>query len=124
MASNGRTYQEVVGRWKILVTSLGLQLTAMPQLVNRHARMSELMAQAESLEARQAQLKADLQELNRQRRDLVRTGEELRGRIGAVLRAEHGFTSERLLEFALKPKRLGTRVRKAPEEAKTPPAAK
>jgi hypothetical protein len=100
----------------MMVTGLGPQLETLPELAARHARLSQLMAQAEELEARQAQLKADLQELNGQRRDLVKAGEEVRSRIGAVLRAEHGFTSERLLEFALKPKRIPIRGRKPSAE--------
>jgi chromosome segregation ATPase len=124
MASNGKSYQEVVGRWKVMVTGLGSQLETLPELAARHARLSQLMAQAEDLEARQAQLKADLQELNGQRRTLVKTGEELRNRIGAVLRAEHGFTSERLLEFALKPKRVAVRGRKSAAEREATAAAK
>jgi hypothetical protein len=122
MSSSGKSYQEVVGRWKVMVTSLGPQLETMPELAARYARMSLLMAQAEELEARQAQLKADLQEVNGQRRELVKVGEELRSRIGAMLRAEHGFSSERLLEFALKPKHIPIRGRKtnAEREAAAP----
>jgi predicted nucleic acid-binding Zn-ribbon protein len=124
MASSGKSYQEMLGRWKVMVTSLGPQLGTIPELSARHARLSQLMAQAEELEARQAQLRADLQEVNGRRRELAKVGEELRNRIGAVLRAEHGFTSERLLEFALKRKHIRSRSRKTNEEPEAAAAAK
>ena len=53
----------------------------------------------------------------------MKAGEEVRNRIGVVLRAEHGFTSERLLEFALKPKRIPIRRRKTSAEREAAAAA-
>jgi chromosome segregation ATPase len=93
------------------------QLESMPQLTARYNELVKTTSDAEALENRQAQLKADLQEVNRQRRDIFKSGEELRNRIGAVLKAEHGFTSERLLEFGLKPKRARGRAKKTPTPA-------
>ncbi len=112
MSSNGKAGTEVIGRWKVMATNLKPQLETMPQLTPRYTELVKATTDAEDLENRQAQLKADLQGVNRQRRDLFKTGEELRNRIGAVLKAEHGFTSERLLEFGLKPKRTRGRAKK------------
>jgi hypothetical protein len=92
-------------------TNLKPQLETMPQLTPRYTELVKMTADAEDLENRQAQLKADLQEVNRQRRDLFKSGEEVRNRIGAALKAEHGFTSERLLEFGLKPNRKRVRAK-------------
>ena len=116
MSSDGQAGTEVIGRWKVMVTNLKPQLETMPQLTARYNEMAKLTTDAEDLENRQAQLKADLQQVNRQRRDLAKTGEELRNRIAAVLRAEHGFSSERLLEFGVKPKRKRVRAKKDKKE--------
>jgi hypothetical protein len=102
--------------------NLQAQLETMPQLAGRHTEMVKITTDAEDLENRQALLKADLQELNRQRRDLVKKGEDRRSRIGAILKAEHGFTSERLLEFGLKPRRIRSRGKKTAEGPGTTPA--
>ena len=112
MSSDGKGSTAVIGRWKVMVTNLRPQLETMPHLTGRYNEMLRFTTEAEDLENRQALLKADLQEVNRQRRDLAKTGEELRNRIAAVLRAEHGFSSERLLEFGVKPKRKRVRAKK------------
>jgi hypothetical protein len=108
-----------------MVTNLKPQLETMPQLTGRYNEMLKFTTDAEDLENRQALLKADLQEVNRKRRDLAKTGEELRNRIAAVLKAEHGFSSERLLEFGVKPTRKRVRAKKSANKPNTtpPPAA-
>jgi hypothetical protein len=102
--------------------NLKSQLDAMPQLTGRYNEFLKITSDAEGLENRQAQLKADLREVNRQRRDIFKTGEDLRNRIGAILKAEHGFTSERLLEFGLKPRRARGRAKKKGQTTTTTPA--
>lgn len=119
MASNGKATTEVYGRWKVMAVNLQAQLEKLPQLAARYTELVKMTSDGEALETRQAQLTADLQEVNHQRRDLLKNGEELRGRIGAALRAEHGFTSERLLEFGLKPRRARGRAKKTPPATTT-----
>ena len=122
MSSNGKAGTVIIGRWKVMGTNLKSQLESMPQLTPRYTEMVKFTANAEDLENRQAQLTADLQEVNRQRRDLFKSGEDLRNRIGAILKAEHGFTSERLLEFGLKPRRARGRAKKKGQTTTTTPA--
>lgn len=117
MASNGKATTEVHGRWKVMAVNLQPQLEKLPQLTGQYTQLVKMTSDAEVLETRQAQLTADLQEVNHQRRDLLKTGEDLRNRIGAVLRAEHGFTSERLLEFGLKPRRSRGRAKQTTEQS-------
>jgi hypothetical protein len=125
--SDSKVAKVKIGRWKVMATNLQSQLDKLPQLAGRHADLVKITADAETLETRQAQLKADSQDVNHQRRDILKAGEDLRNRIGAILMAENGFTSERLLEFGLKPKR--TRGRNKPTtpkpatKASEPPAA-
>lgn len=120
MPSDGRTFTETHGRWKVLATNLLSQLETLPHLAPRHLEITRILTEAETLEVRQSLLKADLQEVNRKRREILKTGEDLRNRIGAILRAEHGFTSERLVEFGLKPKRIIRRTRKQDAPTKPP----
>lgn len=117
MSSQGQAGTEIIGRWKVMGVNLKPQLETMPQLTTRYNELLKNTSDAETLETRQAQLMADLREVNSQRRSLFKTGEELRNRIGAVLRAEHGFSSERLLEFGLKPKRTRGKAKKTPASA-------
>jgi len=99
-----------------MAVNLQPQLDKLPQLTGRYNELVKMASDADVLETRQAQLTADLQEVNHQRRDLLKSGEDLRNRIGAALKAEHGFTSERLLEFGLKPRRSRGRSKKTTEQ--------
>ncbi|HEX4964730.1 MAG TPA: hypothetical protein VF173_28215 [Thermoanaerobaculia bacterium] len=116
--SDGKTAKVVIGRWKVMATNLQPQLDKLPQLAGKYAELVKMTSDAEALETRKAQLTADSQDVNHQHRDILKAGEDLRNRIGAILKAEVGFTSERLLEFGLKPKRLRGRGKKS--AAKTP----
>ncbi len=123
MSSQGQTGTEIIGRWKVMGVNLKPQLESMPQLTARYNEFVKTTSDAEALENRQAQLKADLQEVNRQRREIFKTGEDMRNRIGAILKAEHGFSSERLLEFALKPKHKRVRAKKSNGQPSTSPTS-
>lgn len=124
MSSQGQAGTEIIGRWKVMGVNLKPQLETMPQLTTRYNDFVKVTSDAEALETRQAQLKADLQEVNSQRRNIFKTGEDMRNRIGAILKAEHGFTSQRLLEFGLKPKRKRVRAKKSDgQPGTTPPPA-
>ena len=63
------------------------------------------------LEIQQGGMRADLQELNKKRVQILGDGEVLRTRLAAALRATHGFDSQRLLEFGIRPRR---RPRRSP----------
>ena len=122
MSSDSKAATAVIGRWKVMATNLQSQIDKIPQLAGRYTEMVRMTSDADAMETRQAQLTADLQELNHHRRDLLKAGEDLRSRIGAVLKAEHGFTSERLLEFGLKPRRgrgRGKKIKEQPTPAAT-----
>jgi hypothetical protein len=71
-----------------------------------------VITQVLSPRRRSSALKADLQEVNRQRAELAKQGDETRNRLAASLQAEHGFKSERLLEFGIKPRRFRGRIKK------------
>lgn len=111
---------EKVGRWKVLAANLAPHLGELPHFVDMHGDLERFTLQAETLDALQENLLAQRMEATRKRQDVDRNGEALRARIDAALRSEHGFTSERLVEFGVKP--LKARGRRTPPIPPEPPA--
>jgi len=97
---------------KVLAAGLKPLLPQMPHLKDLHDQLEQVISQAEDLDARSEALKAQSQEVTRTRDDLAKTGDDLRDRLGAALRTVHGFQSEKLLEFGLKPRKPRGRDRK------------
>jgi uncharacterized protein YdcH (DUF465 family) len=121
MASTGNSFSEKIARWKVLINNTRAEVASVPQLATLHSDLEDLLQQVEDLENQQAVMRADLQELNKQRLQLLLDGESLRSRLGAALRATHGFDSERLLEFGLRPHRGRPRRSPSPEVPPPPP---
>ena len=106
MTTQGRSKPERVARWKVMITGVEPQLEEIPLLVPLHTDLKGITLQSDELDARQAALKAESQEINRVRIELGTRGDDLRNRIAATLKAVHGFDSEKLLEFGIQPKRV------------------
>jgi hypothetical protein len=106
---------EKIGNWKLITTAFRPHLEKLAPFAGQHSGLENLTVEAESLQVRQKALRAELQDLNRRRAEVAKTGEELRTRLAAVLQAELGFTSEKLIEFGVKPRRPRVRSRKAAE---------
>ncbi|HYU36169.1 MAG TPA: hypothetical protein VEW48_28760 [Thermoanaerobaculia bacterium] len=129
MATQGRSKPERVARWKVMTTGLEPQLGEFPLLVPLHTELKGITLQSDELDAGQAALKAESQEINRIREELATRGDELRNRIAATLRTVHGFDSEKLIEFGVQPTRKRGRDRKPrqrrgqPEPAPAPATA-
>lgn len=129
MATKGHTKPERIARWKVMTTGLEPQLGELPLLAPLHTELKGITLQSEELDARHEALKAETQEINRTRDEIAARGDELRNRIAATLKTVHGFDSERLIEFGIRPKRGRGRDKKArkrrgqPEPAPAPAAA-
>jgi hypothetical protein len=129
MPTKGRSKPERKARWTVMTTSLEPHLGELSLIVPLHTELKEITLQSDALDARQAALKAESQEINRRRDDLAARGDDLRNRIASTLKTVHGFDSERLLEFGIQPKRVRGRDKKArkrpgqPEAATAPAAA-
>ena len=119
MATKGNTLPERIARWKVIAAALRPLLAEMPQLTELHTQLEGIIARSEELNARIEALRAESQEINRIREELATTGDDLRNRLGATLRTVHGFRSEKLIEFGLKPRRPRGRDRQ-PRAKKTP----
>jgi len=119
MASIGNSYSDKISRWKVLITKTRDEVAPIPQLAVLHSELESLLTQVEDLEIQQGGMRADLQELNKKRVQILGDGEGLRTRLAAALRATHGFDSERLLEFGIRPRR--SRPRRSPTPEPEPP---
>lgn len=125
MATKGSSIPERIARWKVIATGLKSLLPEMPYLMEIHAELERIILQSEELDARHEALKAETREVNRTRDDLARTGDDLRQRLGASLRTQFGFKSERLIEFGIPPRRTRGRdlKKRAPRGSATAPPA-
>jgi hypothetical protein len=139
MATKGSTVPERIARWKVISAGLKPLLANMPHLADLHGELEKVIAQSEELDARAEALKAESRAVNASREALAKSGDDLRGRLGASLQTTYGFKSEKLIEFGLKPRKARgrdkqPRVKRAPattpvtQEAPAapaePPAAK
>lgn len=104
MPNNASLTPAKIDRWKLIAGKIKPNLDSMPSFTERHAEMEETISEAEVLQVRQKELMAQLQDVNRRRNELAMAGEELRLRLAALLQAEHGFKSKKLIEFGIKPR--------------------
>jgi len=100
----------------------------MPHLADLHGELERIIAQSEDLDARAEALKAESRAVNANREALAKSGDDLRGRLGASLQTTYGFKSEKLIEFGLKPRKARgrdkqPRVRRTPDKATESPGA-
>ena len=107
----------------MILTGVAPLLPEMPHLSGVHTELAGIITRSEELDARHEALKAETRELNRIRLELARTGDDLRNRLGAALQTVHGFKSEKLIEFGLKPRRARGRDKKPRTSRKAPAAA-
>ncbi|HYN20766.1 MAG TPA: hypothetical protein VE078_07400 [Thermoanaerobaculia bacterium] len=108
---------EKIGSWKLFHHALLVELEKLPFLDDRHAQLAAFIQQAERLQLQQLALRAELQDLNRQRYELALEGDDLCRRLGAAMQAHLGFKNERLIGFGIKPRPRTRRRRKTREEA-------
>lgn len=98
------TFKEKIGTWDTMNKNLRDCLTEIPYLAEDQEALDRLLARSRSLEAQQGMYIASLREVNRQRVEIEREGDELRNRLAGALRHKFGETSMRLFAFGLKPK--------------------
>ena len=127
MATKGNTNPERIARWKVMTVALEPQLGDLPLLAPLHAELKDVTSESGELDARHEALKAETREVNRKRDELAKKGDDLRARMAASLQTVHGFRSEKLIEFGVKPRRargrdLQARKRRS-EKADPAPAA-
>jgi hypothetical protein len=124
MATKGSTVPERIARWKVISAGLKPLLGTMPHLADLHGQLEQVIAQSEELDARAEALKAESRAVNANREALAKSGDDLRGRLGASLQTTYGFKNEKLIEFGLKPRKARGRDKqprlKKPQGGTTP----
>src|SRR5215217_8028607 len=117
MAAQGNSLAERIARWELFDRALAPLIVEMPHLAEALGELEKMIVEAKELEHRFAQMRAGGREASRMRRELVARGDQMRTRLAAALKFHHGFQSEKLLEFGVKPRIFGSRAR----AATTPP---
>jgi hypothetical protein len=115
------TLAKLIADWELLNTALQPHLTDMPYLRDKAAELQGLITEARGMDTRQQDLRGNLQETVRLRKELEKRGTSLHLHLAAILRGNLGFDNQTLLGFGLKPRRPR---RKKPAEATPEPAAK
>lgn len=114
MAAQGKSLFERIARWELIDRALAPLIADLPHLKEAHAELQRVIAEAKQLEDQFEQRRSEWRDASVKRTVLLKQGDELRARLAAALQFEHGFTSVKLMEFGLKPRR--TRGRAKPKE--------
>src|SRR5690349_1166076 len=118
------SYPDTVEDWEGLLTSARNNADKLPD-ISRHTTALELvLGQTKEVKALQLSHAAARQEATQQLKKLLSQGKELAIRLRAVVRGEIGPTSERLVQFKVKPirKRAPRKTEEKPPEVTTPAA--
>jgi hypothetical protein len=117
------TLAKLISDWELLNAALQPHLTNMPYLRDKATELEGLITEAKGMDTRQQDLRGNLQETVRQRKDLEKRGKSVHSHVAAILRGNLGFDNQTLLGFGLKPRR--PRRKRPTETTPTPePAAK
>lgn len=115
----GISYARTVADCHLMVVALEGLLGDMPHLNTEHTALRAFLDEIQEIVRRQEELKGQLQQMTRLRREAERQGQDLRSRVAAQLRGKLGFKNETLLSFGVPPRRA--RTRRTPDEPNTPP---
>ncbi len=113
MATIGRSLSERFGRWQVLAGNLRESPAAGAILDDELAEIESLLAEARDLQDQQARLRSRSQEITRRLNAIAGRGDAVRRRMGAVLRGKLGHTSEELVRYSFRPRKLPVRRRAA-----------
>lgn len=119
MRSSNSSFGEKISTWKVIHTNLEPKMAEMPHLVELREQLQGVITRAEALDSLAEVNRQRRAEIARDRRKLVREGDEVRSRAAAHLKGSFGFTSEQLIEFGITPVKPVNRRRKKKAEAPT-----
>jgi len=97
-------FKEKLVDWQSMVDTLQPKLADMPHLSADHAALAAILAQGRDLEKRQDIARAELLDVNRQRKEMIQQGADVRDRLARSLQGALGSKSEKLVEFGVKPR--------------------
>jgi hypothetical protein len=114
--SKKRSLAERKRRWGLLIGSRKRILEEMPHLAEDLQDLETVNKEVAALLARQAQYIAKTREITKKLRSLAKKGDNLRGRLGAGIRAKHGFDGEALIGYGFTPRRSKRHLEDEPGE--------
>ena len=100
--------------WQRLTVSLAANATDVPHLDAHRARLTDLLAQVQTLGNQQAALAASKQEVTKQFQAALAEAHTVAAFLRSGLREKYGKEAEKLVEFGLRPFR-GIRRKKEPD---------
>jgi chromosome segregation ATPase len=107
------SFSENMARWELLRQGLAANAADLAFLSAEQAQLTSLLTDLRSLDARQENLKAQLQQVTQELEGKVAQAGELESRLRASLKGKYGGRNEKLEEFGIKPPRPSSRKRPA-----------
>jgi hypothetical protein len=107
-------------RWDKLAANIRPYLADMPQATADHSRFDALLTRIRTSFHEQEVHTRRIAELIRLRKDDMVEARDLRNRLTAQLQGRFGLDSERLLEFAIKPRKRAARRKVKDDQAPLP----
>jgi hypothetical protein len=120
MAAKGFSFAEKMSRSLVMATNARASLQDVPYLTDDVAALEQLVGEGRVLESRQDDLRSQFQDNTKKMKTLAGQAEKLRSRLAAGLHSKYGFTSETLLKFGVKLRKVPRR--KAAAKPVPPPA--
>ena len=113
-----RAIADFIHKWEKLTTNVARNAAELPPHIPPYAApLQEVLNGLLEIEAAKQNRRAVKQQEVKDSNDLLRTGQELAEKLGSVIIAHHGPTSELLVGYGLKPRR----PRKGRKGSETPP---
>jgi len=124
MDVKGHSSADRITRWELLINNLKPEVAQMPHLADEFKALEELLPEARALTTQQEDLRSQARDLGDRLKKMLRDGDQLRSRMGSVLKGKLGFSAAALAKYGFNPKPLGRRKSKTPpaEDPGTPPA--
>jgi len=97
-------FKEKLVNWQSLVDNLAPRLGELPHLTADHAALAALLPKARELQSSQEAALAQLRDVNQQRAEMIRQVIQLSKSLGHGLKQAFGETSQKLLQYGVKPR--------------------
>jgi hypothetical protein len=101
--SSETTYTGKLGELQRLNTALATNSGDLPDLEGSRNKLAGMQAQAQDAVKRQAELRAEKQELSQQLRTIFGESDRLVSLVRRALKAHYGIRAEKLVEFGVQP---------------------
>jgi hypothetical protein len=116
---SSNAYSDVVTDWQGLLDAAERNPEVQPSIEAERQSLAQVLAEVQSLKARQKEVTAQRQEVTQQLKAAVVRGKEVAIRVRSVVRGKIGPRSERLVHFGVPPLRRRPRKTK-PTDGEAP----